>query len=462
MGGCKEKIVGAAAGAAAGAFVAFIASKVAPSVASWVQRQWSRWRYRFIRIGSKKADGQPNPVFRAVQRYLREVVSSSDSRYTELLTVNAEGDSGTATASYAQLPREDLHVLEACNDGQATDRSDTGQEVKTVWRLDCSASGSYYTLQIPRSNVHWAQKQLLPRIQQQAETIRQQRSLRLYCHGGHLPGQNAPLRWYGQSFTTSATFSNTVLSASNHSVLKDKISDFMKPEAGKRHADWGRPWRCGILLHGPPGTGKSQTISALANEHRLDVYKVDLSNLVTNSELEQLVAQVQPKDSLVVFEDIDRTLDRVFRPDEAAATSAHKEAESKINLAGLLNTFDGLINQSVERRIYLLTTNHMDKMPPELTRSLRMNYVLQLSYVDGGMFKRLCLSHGIAEAIINDWIEHSMFARAVKAVQMTPAKLISKLEQPQDAFCSQMDTLLATTNACVAKQLEGSATAKAR
>ncbi|GLJ26198.1 hypothetical protein SUGI_0502630 [Cryptomeria japonica] len=37
----------------------------------------------------------------------------------------------------------------------------------------------------------------------------------------------------------------------------------------------GRSWKRGCLLHGPPGTGKSSIIAAIANHMKYDVYDLE-------------------------------------------------------------------------------------------------------------------------------------------------------------------------------------------
>ena len=79
------------------------------------------------------------------------------------------------------------------------------------------------------------------------------------------------------------------------SSLVREVQDFMDEETERWFTSVGIPYRRGILLHGPPGTGKSEstncrstssiadaraasTIYALAGELNLEIYSLSLSN----------------------------------------------------------------------------------------------------------------------------------------------------------------------------------------
>ncbi|KAL6622586.1 hypothetical protein ACP70R_032465 [Stipagrostis hirtigluma subsp. patula] len=70
------------------------------------------------------------------------------------------------------------------------------------------------------------------------------------------------------------------------------------------YASVGKAWKRGYLLFGPPGTGKSTMVAAMANFLDYDVYDLELTAVRGNSELRRLFIDTKGK-SIIVIEDID-------------------------------------------------------------------------------------------------------------------------------------------------------------
>ena len=117
----------------------------------------------------------------------------------------------------------------------------------------------------------------------------------------------------------------------------------------------GKPWKRGYLLYGPPGSGKSTMVAAMANYLDYDVYDFELTSVKTNTELRKLLIETKSK-SIMVFEDIDCSLDVTGKrrskeeedkdkeedKDGDPRRPGKKDARSKVTLSGLLNFIDGL------------------------------------------------------------------------------------------------------------------------
>lgn len=96
--------------------------------------------------------------------------------------------------------------------------------------------------------------------------------------------------------------------------IVDDVTSFMK--RGKWYADRGIPYRRGILLHGPPGSGKSSFIQSLAGSLELNICVLNLSERgMTDDKLNHLLANT-PEQSIILLEDIDAAFSGRTQTDE--------------------------------------------------------------------------------------------------------------------------------------------------
>ena len=123
----------------------------------------------------------------------------------------------------------------------------------------------------------------------------------------------------------------------------------------------GIPFRRGYLLHGPPGTGKSSLVAALAGALRLDIYLVSLaSTVLTDDKFAEALACAAPR-CVLLLEDADAA----FRCREQSGQG------NSLTFSGLLNGIDGVAAQ--EGRLLFMTTNHPERLDEALIRPGRVD-----------------------------------------------------------------------------------------
>ena len=174
---------------------------------------------------------------------------------------------------------------------------------------------------------------------------------------------------------------SVVLQPGEKEHLLQDVAQFQRSK--QRYEQLGVPYHRGYLFYGPPGTGKTSLVSALAAHCGLSIYIINLAEFNDRS-LMSAVNKV-PANSVLLFEDIDCMRGSQSREGldlgggkSGTPTPAAKENASQngVTLSGLLNVLDGF--HAPSGVLFVMTTNHVEKLDPALLRPGRIDYKLFL------------------------------------------------------------------------------------
>lgn len=165
-------------------------------------------------------------------------------------------------------------------------------------------------------------------------------------------------------------------------MAEDIIHDIQRfGESFNQYQNRGVPWRRGYLFCGPPGTGKSSTVFALASHFKVPVYAINLASIRGDADLHDALSEV-PSSGFVLIEDIDATDATASREE-----TDDKKGESRVSLSGLLNAIDGVIAK--EGRILFMTTNYPEKLDSALVRPGRIDRRWEFGLADAAQATRM-------------------------------------------------------------------------
>ncbi|CAI9109343.1 OLC1v1009147C2 [Oldenlandia corymbosa var. corymbosa] len=214
-------------------------------------------------------------------------------------------------------------------------------------------------------------------------------------------------RWSYINFQHPASFDTLGMDPLKKEEILDDLDSF---KTGKDYyKKIGKAWKRGYLLYGPPGSGKSTMIAAIAKYLDYDIYDLELTSVRENAELKQLLIETSNK-SMIVIEDIDCSLDLTgARKNDKKESGDEKDGEdnnkkqsseteedknrSKVTLSGLLNFIDGIWSACGEERVIVFTTNQVEKLDPALIRRGRMDMHIEMSYCKFEAFKILAKNY---------------------------------------------------------------------
>ncbi|GLT97522.1 hypothetical protein SLE2022_150810 [Rubroshorea leprosula] len=367
-----------------------------------------------------------NELYNAVQLYLSSSVSITGNRLSLTRALNS-------SAITCGLSNNDS-IVDTFNGVMVLwEHVVTQRQAQTFsWRpLPDEKRG--FTLRVKKKDKPLILDSYLDYIMEKANEIRrlnQDRLLYTNSRGGSLDSRGHP--WESVPFKHPSTFDTLAMDPVKKKEIMDDLKDFASGQLFYQKT--GRAWKRGYLLYGPPGTGKSSMIAAMANFLSYDIYDLELTEVHNNSELRKLLMKTSSK-SIIVIEDIDCSINLTNRKKNSQSTKNYYDPEvrcgsgsvcgedggNSITLSGLLNFTDGLWSCCGSERIFVFTTNHIEKLDPALLRSGRMDMHIYMSYCSYPSLMILLKNYlEYDEAKLND-VSLKELEEVVEKAKMTPA-----------------------------------------
>lgn len=261
----------------------------------------------------------------------------------------------------------------------------------------------------------------------------QDRLLYTNSRGGSLDSRGHP--WESVPFKHPSTFDTLAMDPNKKKEIMEDLQDFANGQGFYQKT--GRAWKRGYLLYGPPGTGKSSMIAAMANYLGYDIYDLELTEVHNNSELRKLLMKTSSK-SIIVIEDIDCSINLTNRKNNNNINRSYydsgvsemrggggggEDGGNSITLSGLLNFTDGLWSCCGSERIFVFTTNHIEKLDPALLRSGRMDMHIFTSHCSFPALKILINNYLGCEECDLDRSLLKELEEVIELARMTPADI---------------------------------------
>ncbi|XP_047161542.1 AAA-ATPase At3g50940-like isoform X2 [Vigna umbellata] len=377
-----------------------------------------------------------NPLFAAAQLYLKPQEAPNTKRFR------------------ATMPSKSRHVS-LLMDGN-DEITDSFNGVPFRWRLVSRRGKSNFAVHFFEVRFHKKHREMVlskyfPRVMKEAEAARERRKTpRLFTvkdkrfrRGGR--GGRGEM-WQGVNIEHPATFATVAMDWELKEMIIRDLDRFVERKG--LYKSVGKAWKRGYLLSGPPGTGKSSLIAAMANYLNFDVYDLELTAVNGNSDLRSLLIATSNR-SILVVEDIDcspQLQDRLAEPKSSQPhrfipRHFHSFPAPQVTLSGFLNFIDGLWSSCGNERIVVFTTNHKEKLDPALLRPGRMDVHIDMTYCTPDGFKMLASNYlGITEHPLFVQIENLL-----GMIDVAPAEVGEQFlrdEDPDIALNSLIELLL--------------------
>ena len=173
--------------------------------------------------------------------------------------------------------------------------------------------------------------------------------------------------WDEKSKQRPKSFDKLIFSNNLVSEIINDLHNFA--ESKDWYDDKQIPYQRGYLFSGPPGTGKTSMVLAIASTLNYKICTLDLSDIDSDTKLKDAFISL-PSRSILLIEDFDSFFNG----------RKNQNMKSKVTFSGFLNAINGVTYSS--GRLMILTTNQITNIDSALTRVGRIDKHFHVGYLE--------------------------------------------------------------------------------
>ncbi|KAK9056108.1 hypothetical protein SSX86_027196 [Deinandra increscens subsp. villosa] len=388
-------------------------------------KRWGHWiedrihEHQTLKVPELDENNQDNQFYRKVYTYLNSLSTIEDSDNTNLI-------SGKKPNGIVLCLDDDQTVQDTFLGARVswTNRVERIEE-KTVC---CKKT---FILKLKKRDKRRILQAYIQHIYRASEDVETRcKELKLYMNtAAPAEDRRSRRRWSSVRLTHPATIETIAMDSDLKKKVKSDLDSFMKSK--QYYHRLGRVWKRSYLLYGPSGTGKSSFIAAMAKFLSYDVYEIDLSKVVDDSDLKMLLLQTRKK-SLIVVEDLDRFI------------SSNSPA---VSLTGMLNFMDGILNSCCgDEKLMVFTMSSKEKIDSAILRPGRIDVHIYFPLCNFNSFKTIannCL--GLKDHKLFPQVEEIFLTGSTMSPAEMTELMISNRCSPGRALKSVITALQTTT-----------------
>ena len=253
----------------------------------------------------------------------------------------------------------------------------------------------------------------------------------------------------------SPEWGKLVLPAEQKSILRDICDRFKHQHVV--YGDWdfasisGNRTGLNVLFSGPSGTGKTMSASIIANELGLEMYRIDLSSVVskfigeTEKNLEQVFQAAEGSNAILLFDEADSIFGKRSEVKDAHDRYANLEVsyllqkmEDYAGIAILTTNFKKNLDEAFLRRIDFalefplpnepdrlsIWKQHIPSQTP-LSDDIDFDFLARQFNISGGTIRNIILSAAFYAASSSTSIHMEHFIKGVKHEFLKLGRLIT-------------------------------------